>query len=93
MLLASALPLSSETLCSGTSMETADAHITDAMERLKEVFSEIPGTRLNVTDAARLSGLDRVVCEPTLAALEEARFLRRGHDGLYQQRASDSPHS
>jgi hypothetical protein len=67
--------------------------VTDAVQRLKDVFSEIPGTRLTVSDAARLSGLDREACEHVLLALEDARFLKRGQDGRYRRRATDSPHS
>ena len=51
--------------------------ITDGVQRVKEVFSQIPGTRLTVADAARLSGLDRQECELVLTALEGAGFLKR----------------
>jgi len=67
--------------------------ISEAVQRLKAVFTEIPGTRLTVTDAVRLSGLDRAVCECVLLALEDARFLKRGQGGRYQRRATDSPDS
>jgi DNA-binding IclR family transcriptional regulator len=62
----------------------------EAVQRLKGVFLEIPGTRLSVSDASRLSGLDRPTCNMVLMALENARFLKRGHDGLYQRGATDS---
>jgi hypothetical protein len=55
-------------------------HITDAVTRLKEIFSRIPGTRLTVADAARLSGLDRQECELVLTALEGAGFLKRRYE-------------
>jgi hypothetical protein len=32
--------------------------IGEAIERLKAVFAEVPGTKLSVFEAARLSGLD-----------------------------------
>ena len=73
-------------------METGP-RVTDAVQRLKEVFTEIPGTRLTVADAVRLSGLDREVCECVLVALEDARFLKQGQSGHYQRRATDSPDS
>jgi hypothetical protein len=61
-----------------------------AMQRLKGVFLEIPGTRLTPRDAARLSGLDSPLCRLVLTALEDAQFLKRGRDGLYMRRTSDS---
>jgi hypothetical protein len=64
--------------------------VIDAMQRVKGVFLEIPGTRLTPVDAARLSGLDAPLCRLVLAALEDAQFLRRGRDGLYARRTSDS---
>ena len=71
-------------------METIP-RVADAVQRLIGVFTEIPGTRLTVADAVRLSGLDHMVCERVLIALEDARFLKRGQGGRYQQRATDSP--
>ena len=64
--------------------------IADGVERLRGVFLEIPGTRLTLADASRLSGLDRSVCQHVLMALEDARFLKRGRDGLYLRRTTDS---
>jgi DNA-binding IclR family transcriptional regulator len=63
--------------------------VVEGVQRLKGVFLEVPGTRLTLTEAARLSGLDQTVCEVVLGALEEARFLERGNDGRYQRRNSD----
>ncbi len=65
--------------------------ITDAVQRLKGVFLEVPGTRLTLGDASRLSGLDSVVCQDVLTALEDAGFLKRGRDGVYLRRTADSP--
>jgi hypothetical protein len=65
--------------------------ITEAVERLKGLFLEIPGTQLTLADASKLSGLDHPVCELVLGALEDAQFLTRGRDGLYQRRSADSP--
>jgi DNA-binding IclR family transcriptional regulator len=67
--------------------------VSEAVERLKGVFLEIPGTQLTVTDASRLAGLDPPFCLEIMAALEDARFLKRGRDGRYRYRASDSPSS
>lgn len=71
----------------------AAPHVVEAVSRLKAVFLEIPGTRLTLTDASRLSGLERPLCELVLLALEDAGFLKRGPDGLYRRRMSDSPES
>jgi DNA-binding IclR family transcriptional regulator len=68
----------------------AGARVTDAVRRLKGVFTEIPGTRLTVADASRLSGLDRPVCQLLLMALEDAHFLERRRDGLYERPTTDA---
>lgn len=65
--------------------------VTDAVQRLKGVFLEIPGTRLTLSDASRLCGLDDGLCQLVLTALEDAHFLKRGRDGVYLQRTIDSP--
>lgn len=65
--------------------------IPTAVTRLKGVFLEIPGTRLSVDDASRLTGLERETCVAGLAALEDARFLARVRHGLFVRRTSDSP--
>ena len=68
-------------------------HVSEAVERLKGVFLEIPGTRLSVGDASRLAGLDDLLCREVLIALEYANFLKRGRDGRYQRMATDTPDS
>jgi hypothetical protein len=67
--------------------------VIDAVHRMKGVFLEIPGTRLTLAEAVRLSGLDSPLCRLALTALEHARFLKRGRDGFYTRRTGDSPHS
>jgi hypothetical protein len=69
----------------------ASPRVVEAVERLKGVFLEVPGTRLSAGQAARLSGIDPTLCESVLSALEDARFLRRTADGHYRHRAVDSP--
>ena len=66
------------------------ARVATAVQRLKGVFLEIPGTRLTVADASRLAGLDRPVCHLVLMALEDSHFLKRGPDGLYLRSTIDS---
>jgi DNA-binding IclR family transcriptional regulator len=65
--------------------------VVRGVQHLKALFLEMPGTRLTLADAIKLSGLERAVCEPVLDALEDARFLRRASDGCYHRRTSDSP--
>jgi hypothetical protein len=69
----------------------APSHIVDAVARLKAAFLEIPGTQLSLVHASRLSGLEQDTCGIVLAALEDARFLRRAPNGLFICRGSDSP--
>ena len=67
------------------------AQVVVGVQRLKGVFLEIPGTRLTLADAAKLSGLDGPICEAVLGALEDAHFLKRSADGRYQRWTLDSP--
>jgi len=57
--------------------------IADAGVRGVGVFMEIPGTRLSLEEASRLSGLEPTTCRGVLEALQDARFLKRGRDGLF----------
>ena len=66
-------------------------HVTEALDRLKSVFLEIPGTQLSLAEASRLSGLKRDTCRIILEALEDTRFLARGRNGLFFRRSLDSP--
>jgi DNA-binding IclR family transcriptional regulator len=59
--------------------------VSEAVQRLKDVFQEMPSMRLTLADATRLSGLDRPMCHLVLMALEDARFVRRGRDGVYER--------
>jgi DNA-binding IclR family transcriptional regulator len=74
-------------------MQLPQVSLTEAVQRLKAVFVEIPGTQLSLADASRLSGLERSVCRSVLEALEDARFLTRGRNGLFIRRSLDSPWS
>ena len=68
----------------------ATPRVVDAVQRLRGIFLEMPGTQLSMADATRLSGLDRPVCRVVLEALEDARFLKRGPDGIFIRRTPDS---
>lgn len=68
----------------------ATAGVTKALEQLKRIFRETPGTQLSVGEAARLSTLDDGTCQVVLEALEDARFLTRGSNGLFARRGADN---
>jgi hypothetical protein len=55
--------------------------VIDAVQRLKSVFQEIPGTQLSVAQASRLTGMEPWLCESVVSALEQARVLKRTRDG------------
>jgi hypothetical protein len=74
-----------------SSVVSTSMRITEAVQLLKGLFLEVPGTQLSAADAARLSGLDRSTCTVVLEALEDARFLARARNGLFVRRTSDSP--
>lgn len=63
----------------------APLSITEAVERLKGVFLEVPGTQLSLAEAVRLSGLEPASCEPILDALVGTGFLMRGRDGRFRR--------
>ena len=56
---------------------------TEALERVKGMFLEMPGTEWTVTDAARLTGLDRTVCRAILEALQQRGFLSQRVGGVF----------
>jgi hypothetical protein len=62
-----------------------------AVDRVKSVFEEIPGTLLSVDQASRLAGVERSLCESIISALEDARLVRRTPDGRYRSESGDSP--
>ena len=52
-------------------------------QRLKAMYQEMPGLHLSPADAARLGGLDPLICREILEALADVHFLKRGHDGTF----------
>jgi hypothetical protein len=58
------------------------------LRRIKAEYTEMPGLRLTVAQAARLWGLDRPSCLDVLDRLIGERFLQRRPDGTYS-RVSD----
>jgi hypothetical protein len=65
--------------------------IIDAIERIKGVFLEVPGTQLSPAEASRMSGFEKATCVAVFQALEDSRFLARTRAGLFVRRSSDSP--
>jgi hypothetical protein len=70
---------------------SSPVRVTEAVERLKAVFLEMPGTRITSEDASRLTGLELETCVVVLKALEDAGFLARTGVGMFVRRHLDSP--
>jgi len=68
----------------------ATPRVIDGLQRLKGIFLEMPGTKLSMADATRLSGLERPMCRIVLQALEDSHFLRRRHDGIFMRLGPDA---
>jgi hypothetical protein len=64
--------------------------VIEALQRVKGLFLEVPGTQLSIVQTSQLSGLDQDVCESVLLALEDVHFLKRTRDGRYSRRTNDS---
>jgi hypothetical protein len=71
--------------------EAADV-IVDARlaQRVRGEFTEMPGMRLTVAQAARLFGLTAEIAEAVLDDLQRTSFLGRSSDGRYAL-AADPP--
>ena len=62
--------------------------IDRALNRLRTVFIQIPGARLSLTEAARLTELETHLCQKLLSAHEDMDFLRQ-EDGFYQRQSNE----
>ena len=62
--------------------------IDRALNRLRTVFIQIPGVRLSLAEAARLTELETHLCQVLLSALEDMNFLRQ-EDGVYQRQPNE----
>jgi hypothetical protein len=58
------------------------------LNRIRGEFREMPGLRLTLSEACRLSQLDSQTCEAVLRRLVDERFLTRKHDGTYLELAN-----
>ena len=57
--------------------------IHNALTRLRAEYLEMPGLRLTAEQVQRLCGVERLMCQPALDALVEAKFLCAKADGTY----------
>jgi hypothetical protein len=57
--------------------------IDEVLQRMQEEFIEMPGLRLTASQARRLWGLERDMCDALLGALVDARFLSQTRDGAF----------
>ena len=62
--------------------------ITSWLQRIQAEYREMPCLSLTKAQMQRLWGLDRYVCDALVAALVEARVLRRSVTGGYVAVAS-----
>lgn len=67
----------------------AGSRIERALNRLRQVFLQLPGAQLSVRDAVQLTELDAFLSQILLNALEDVRFVYRRQDGLYQRVPAD----
>ena len=65
--------------------------INEVLQRIQGEFIEMPGLRITASQAQRLWGLDRDVCDALLGALVDARFLSQTRDGAYVRQDGASP--
>ncbi len=61
---------------------------TEALERLRNAYLEMPGLRLTGRQAARLCGLAETLVSSLLEALADEGFLRLTTNGLYARRGT-----
>jgi hypothetical protein len=65
--------------------------IDQVLQRIQGEFVEMPGLRLTISQAQRLWGLDRDICDALLGALVDAQFLAQTRDGAYVRRDGAQP--
>ena len=56
-----------------------------ALERIRAEYQEMPGMKLTLERAERLTGGDRTVCQQVLDALVNAKFLSLRGDRSYMR--------
>ena len=65
--------------------------IDDVLQRIQGEFVEMPGLRLTPSQAQRLWGLERDVCDALLGALVDAKFLAQTRDGAFVRMEGAQP--
>jgi hypothetical protein len=71
----------------------AQTLLDNLIPRIRGEYLEMPGLRLTPVQAQRLWGLTTAECEALMAALLDARFLRRTQDGSFILSDANSPAS
>jgi hypothetical protein len=66
--------------------ESLSMDVGELVQRLRGVFLEDPGTRLTVSQVARLAGVQPSVCRNILEALADSYFLKLGRNGTFTLR-------
>ena len=56
---------------------------SQAIQRIRAEYLEMPGLSLRPEQVQRLCGVDRALCETVLESLVESGFLARRPDGAY----------
>lgn len=64
-------------------MNTWQADMHDWLMLIQAEYHESPGLSLSRPQVQRLWGLDSVMCDALLDALEAAKFLRRTANNMY----------
>ena len=68
---------------------TIGVQVERALQRLRLVFLQVPGVRLSLAEASRVTELETHLCQVLLSALEDIGFVRRQADGLYNRQSSE----
>jgi hypothetical protein len=68
---------------------TEALHLSEALGRLKDVFSRTVGLELVDSDVAELAGLDDEVCRILLAVLEKTGAIERSRSHVFVCRSSN----
>ena len=66
--------------------------IDTLLARIRAEYLEMPGLRLTLEQAQRLSGAERALCQHVLDALVHAQFLRLNVDGTYVRMTEGTNH-
>ena len=79
-------------MCEPAALLPRETTVVDWLQLIRAEYLEIPGLQLTQPQAQRLWGLDAATCGALLAALIDARFLRRTRNGAYARADFDKPY-